>query len=400
VKVGLLTLIVLALGALAAHFLLQDNGYVLINFRGYLVEMSVPVLVFVLVVGYAGIRLLVRIWRAPRQLGEAVARRRARKASERITQGYIELGQGNFARGERLLTKGARNSETPLLNYLAAARAAQAQGDSSRRDAWLDMAAEQEPRARATVLVTRAQLQLESGDRDAALLTLEEVLKISANNSEALRLKAEISVVAEDWAALETALPRLRRNGKVPAAMLDEWTVLAWAALLRDANGNASRSKKLWKSLPRHLRDEPRVVEARAVSLAAAGDQRKAESLLRRALNRNWQDNLVLAYGALDTPAADRLKRVENWLQQRADDAVLLLVAARLCVATELWGKARSYYESSVAIDPVLQAFHELGQLLLKLGDQEQAFEAFQSGLTQTYQGEELPRLTNATLDD
>lgn len=397
-KTGLLMLIVLALGALAAHFLLQDNGYVLINFRGYLIEMSVPVLVFLLVLAYYSVRALVRIWRAPRQLGEVAARHRARKAAERITQGYIELGQGNYARGEKLLTRGARNSETPLLNYLAAARAAQAQGDTTRRDSWLDMAAEQEPRARATVLVTRAQLQLDSGDTEAAAATLDEVLEISAGNSEALRLKAEISVAAEDWAVLETALPRLRKAGKVPAATLDEWTVLAWSALLRDASSDGARSKALWKSLPKPLRNEPRLVEARALSLAAAGEHRKAEAMLRGALNKDWHDNLVVAYSELETPpAAARLKRLENWLQARPNDAVLLRLAGKLCVATELWGKARSYYESSVAIEPAPQTYHELGQLLLKLGEQQRAFEAFQKGLTRSYDGKGLPRLTRAS---
>ena len=42
-------ILTLAAGSIAAHFLLQDNGYVLINFRGYAVEMSVPVLLFLLI---------------------------------------------------------------------------------------------------------------------------------------------------------------------------------------------------------------------------------------------------------------------------------------------------------------------------------------------------------------
>ncbi len=92
-KAGLTLLIVLALGALAANFLLQDNGYVLINFRGYVIEMSVPILAFLAVLTYILVRFLVRLWRAPRQLGEVAARRRVRKAGERITQGYIEIGQ-------------------------------------------------------------------------------------------------------------------------------------------------------------------------------------------------------------------------------------------------------------------------------------------------------------------
>lgn len=400
-RAGLFIIVVLALGALAAHYLIQDNGYVLINFRGYTVEMSVPVLAFLLLLGYAAVRFAVRVWRAPRELGEAVARRRVRKAGEQITLGYIEMGQGNFAKGEKLLTKGARNSETPLLNYLAAARAAQAQGDSKRRDTWLDMAAEQEPRARATVLVTRAELQLEDGDVAAAAETIGEVLELSPKNSEALRLQAEIHVAQKNWAALEKDLPVLRKLGKVPGDVLDGWTVSAWSALLQADDVDKPRGKALWKALPGHLQQQPALLHARARQLLAVGESKRAEALLRKALQNNWADELVLAYGDLDAPPpAERLKRVEKWLQSRPEDPLLLLVAARLCVATELWGKARSYYESSVAIEPAPQAYHELGKLLLKLGEQDAAFVAFQKGLTQSYGDSDLPRLANASLGD
>ncbi len=400
-KAGLTLLIVLALGALAANFLLQDNGYVLINFRGYVIEMSVPILAFLAVLTYILVRFLVRLWRAPRQLGEVAARRRVRKAGERITQGYIEIGQGNFARGEKLLTKGARNSETPLLNYLEAARAAQAQGDTERRDAWLTMASEQEPRARETILLTRAQLQLDAGDETGALQTLNEVLELSPRNPEGLRLQAEIFVGQKNWAALEQSLPALRKLDKMPVATLDEWTVRTWTVLLRDTGIDKARGKRLWKMLPGSLQELPELLAARSQSLLAAGEVRQAESLLRTALKRQWHDDLVLAYGALEQPSeSDRLKRVESWLQDRPEDPVLLLVAARLCVVTELWGKARSYYESSVAVRPEPQTWHELGQLLLQLGEQEQAFGAFQKGLTQGYGDTEVPRLPGASMED
>jgi HemY protein len=175
-KTGLVTVVTLLCGALVAHFILQDNGYVLIHFRGYAIEMSVPVLVVLMILAYMGVRLLVQTLRTPRRLGEAAGRYRQRKASERITRGYIEIGEGNFARGEKLLTRGARNSETPLLNYLAAARAAQAQGDRERRDNWLRMAYEQEPKAAAAVLLTQAELQLENEEFETCRATLNKVL--------------------------------------------------------------------------------------------------------------------------------------------------------------------------------------------------------------------------------
>ena len=128
-KFGLMVVLTLMAGAIATHFLLENNGYVLINFRGYTVEMSVPILLLFFVMGYLAIRLLARIWNAPRELGELAARTRLQRSGRQIRRGFIALSEGKLARGERLLTKGAAKSEAPILNYLAAARTAQMQGD-------------------------------------------------------------------------------------------------------------------------------------------------------------------------------------------------------------------------------------------------------------------------------
>jgi HemY protein len=50
-RFGVAAVLVILLSAFAAHFLLADRGYVLLNFRGYVVEMSVPGLVILLVLG-------------------------------------------------------------------------------------------------------------------------------------------------------------------------------------------------------------------------------------------------------------------------------------------------------------------------------------------------------------
>ena len=78
-RVGLWGLAAVFLGAFAAHFLLQDRGYVLINFLGYVIEMSVPGLLLALAAAYAGVRVVVALWQ-PRGAGSP-GRRRSEAAS-------------------------------------------------------------------------------------------------------------------------------------------------------------------------------------------------------------------------------------------------------------------------------------------------------------------------------
>jgi HemY protein len=381
-KAVLAILLTLLLGVLAANFLLQDNGYVLINFRGYAIEMSVPILLVLLIIAYMAVRTLVRLWQAPRQLGELTARRRRRKASERMVRGYIEMAEGNFARGEKLLTRSAGNSETPLLNYLAAARAAQAQGDATRRDNWLKLAHEQEPRASSAVLLTQAELQLANSEIEAARATLNQILESAPRNAEALRLQAELGLASGDWTLLQTLLPVLAKSRHVPKDKLDSWYERTWCALLSDKVDVAERSNELWKSLPKHLRSNPRLLRAWAEALVRKGQLTEAESVVRKELNRQWSEELVLLYGEIraDNYSA-MLRQAERWLRDHPDDPALLLTAGRLCVSSQLWGKARSYFESSIGIRPSHESWNELGQLLVQMGEVPAASDAFQKGL-------------------
>jgi HemY protein len=50
-------------------------------------------------------------------------------------------------------------------------------------------------------------------------------------------------------------------------------------------------------------------------------------------------------------------------------------------MTNELWGKARSYLESSLALDPSPETYALYGELLEALGESDQAALAFRSGL-------------------
>ncbi|HUQ53859.1 MAG TPA: heme biosynthesis HemY N-terminal domain-containing protein, partial [Gammaproteobacteria bacterium] len=125
------------LGAFGAHFLLADRGYVLVNFRGYVIEMSVPGLVIVLVTAYLAVRAVAAVVEAPRRWRAARSQKDFERRDSDLTAGLTQLIEGNWARSERLLTQGLKHADAPLANYLLAAHAAQLQGAADRRDQWL-----------------------------------------------------------------------------------------------------------------------------------------------------------------------------------------------------------------------------------------------------------------------
>ena len=380
-RTSVAAVLVVLLGAFAAHFLLADRGYVLVNFHELVIEMSVPGLVIVLVLAYVFVRALVAAAQAPRRWRRSREQRKLERRDSDLTAGLTQLVEGNWARSERLLTKGLKDADAPLANCLLAAHAAQLQGAADRRDQWLALAQGIGEEEATSAQLTRAQLQLQAGDPAAAVATLK------AFESENAEQPASIALLARAYRALGCSeqllalLPRLQRASLKPAER-EQLEELAVHGQLSRGDLTAERLASVWATLPSELRAAPAVVAQRARALSRLGDGEQAERELRGALKRDWHPALILSYGEIRAAdPAKQLKAAEKWLEAHPDDAVLLKSAARLSLANELWGKARSYLEASLALSPEPEAYALYGQLLTQLGEDEEALSAYRSGL-------------------
>lgn len=381
-KFGFIVVLALVAAALVAHFLLQDPGYVVINFRNYVIEMSVPVLLACVLLLVFLVWLIVKIFHAPRRLGEAAGRYRSGRVGARLTRGVIEIAEGNFARGERLLARAASKSDAPLLNYLQAARAAHLLGRNDRRDDWLRQAYENAPEAASAVLLTQAELQLDQGQHEQALATLRMLEEKSPNHSHALNLLGRLYYRLEDWEQLASLLPRLRKHGRLEAAVLKKWSVRVHREALDKAT-DADTLTAAWNDVPKNLKQDVTLLEAWYSGLIRTGQHDRAEKACAADLKREWRTPLVRLFGMIESSQPGKqLSRAEGWLKSHPDDVELLLTAARLCLRNELWGKARSYLETVISLRPTPEAYQELGRLLARLGEDEAAAQAYRAGLS------------------
>lgn len=401
-KLGLLVIVTLIVSAFAASFLLADPGYVVINFRGYLIEMNVPMLLLLFAITVFTTWLIVKLLRAPRKLGEAAGRYRAGRAGQRLTRGVIEVAEGNFAKGERLLASAADVSDAPLLNYLQAARAAHLLGQHERRDGWLRRAYENMPEAANAVLLTQAELQLDQSQYEPALATLRQIEENSPDHSYALALLGRLYYRLEDWTHLSEILPRLKKFGRLEDATLSKWSLRVHRENLESAaDGEAVALAR--KQVPKDLKKDIDLLEAYYGGLIRTRMHEKAEKELAADLRREWRPRLVRLFGiveGIDPPR--QLKKAENWLKKHGEDPDLLLATARLCLRNELWGKARSYLETVISIRPTPEAYQDYGSLLTQLGEGDAAADAYRSGLglVATGPAPAIPRLQALSIDE
>ncbi len=380
-KFGIIVVLVLFASAFAAHFLLADPGYVIINFRGYVVEMSVPVLVLLAFALVVLVWLIRKIIIAPRRLGEAAGRYRSARSGQKLTKGMIAVAEGDLARGEKMLARAASTSDSPLFNYLQAARAAHLQGRDERRDEWLRLAYKETPEAANAVLLTQAEFQLDRNQYEQALATLRRLEEDSKNHMHALALMGRLYFKLEDWAALGEILPRLRKNTQLKPGTLDTWTIRVHKEAL-DRAADVDVLDQTWKGIPRGLKSDEALLEAYYRGLMRVGLHDRAQKELAGALKSNWRGSLVRLFGLVEaTDTTKQLKIAEGWLKNHGEDPDLLLAAARLCLRNELWGKARSYLETVIGMRPTPEAYQEYGALLTRLGEADAAADAYRDGL-------------------
>src|SRR5688500_13655973 len=174
-KAGLYIALALLAGALLAHFLLADPGYVALRLGDTLIEMSGVTFVLALIAMYFLIRLFIKLIHARRLWRETQQERRFEKARRSLARGVMEMSEGEWAAAEQTLSRSARDAEQPAAHYFVAARAADLQGAYSRLDDWLARALDIAGERRAPVLIMQAELLLKHQKTEAALATLEQL---------------------------------------------------------------------------------------------------------------------------------------------------------------------------------------------------------------------------------
>ena len=363
-------------GGLLAHFVLQDPGYVAFSVGSVLFETTGPVFALLLVGLYFLVRALVESLGARRRLAELRARRRRRRARDETQRGMLALAAGRWRSAEELLTRAAVDADSPAVNYIVAARAADLLDATGRRDEWLARAQEAAPAERAATLVTLAEMQLRRGHHLAALQTLEQLDASGDLNSRGLELMTRLCQQLGRGEQLRALAPRLRSTKELPEAQVNELLAQVQLEELRAAGDrrDVAAVNSAWADVPRTTRRLPQAIASYARSLMLANDHVAAEKVLREALDESLDAGLARQYGELVVPdPLSPLDRVEQWLRKAPENPELLAASAKLALRAELIGKARSYLEASLARKPTPENALLYADLLEQLGEGDRA---------------------------
>jgi HemY protein len=306
------------------------------------------------------------------------------KANQELTKGLVHFTEGHWEQSERILLNNVAYSETPLLNYLAAARAAHMQEAYDRRDSYLKIASEQGNDAQIAVSVSQAEMQFSSGQLEQSRATLIHLLEVSPKHPYAIKLLAKVYYQQEDWSNLFSLLPDLDKLSLIKDTDHKKYQTTALTGIFHTLSHkkDINNLQLLWKKLPQALRENSQAVLLYCQALSDAGDENSSNKLLVSQLNKNWDEKLIERYGLIEHSAlGNAIKQAEKWLVGNEKSPMLLLALARLHRKYQLWGKSKAYYNSSLNFSPSAAVYLELAEMLEELGEDENAQTCYKLGL-------------------
>lgn len=385
--IKLLFVFLLLFASACLGVILHDHpGYVLIAINQWTIESTVSIAILALIICFVILHALLLcfhwIAKTPQMWQHFRAKHRAQIASQKTRQGLIEFSEGHWLQAKNHLIKALPNAETPLLNYLTAARAAQEMGDSQLRDNFLREAQQSMPEAKIAVELTQAQLQLANKQWEQALATLRHLQDLSPRHPYVLKLLVHLYVEVKDWAQLIALLPELKRNHVVTDQELKQLEKQAYLQYILELikQDQITLVHARIKALPKALLNDPEIISPYCRYLMDKKDYTLAESQLRHSIQKQFDNSLISLYGQIDSQVA-QLKFAEQFLVSQPHSAPLNLCLGRLCKSTQLWGKAKQYIEASIELNETSEAYNELGKLLEHLHDEVGACKAYQKGL-------------------
>lgn len=374
----LLFLLLAAVAIAVALFARGNVGYVMFVMPPWRVELSQNGFLLMAValfgLGYALLRFVLRVTRLPREVRDHRRAAATARVHAKQDSAVVALLEGRYGRTRQRVDEALALPHASGLTALVGARAALETRDFAGAEAFLARAEAQTTPLAVPRMMLAAELALERGLPGDALAQLAELRREAGSHTAALRLELRALHAAQRHADVPRVVGELAKRRVYDAPHAEMIRAGAHAQALRELAHDATGLRVYWQRLPDADKLNARVAEAAARSFLTLGGDRDAAELLARSLDGRWDTALVLLFAECRTTDSTRLlETAERWLKEHSDDATLLYALGRLCERAQLWGKAQTYYEASLAVDDGWRAHVALGEMLARLERSDEA---------------------------
>ncbi|QMT31203.1 heme biosynthesis HemY N-terminal domain-containing protein [Alysiella filiformis] len=365
---SLIWIIVLFLIAVAAAIGVHSySGNVYIAIEQTLIRLNLHLFVVGLLLGVCALYFLVKIVfgliATPSKMSRFGSSRKSRKAMEALHAAGVAFFEGRYQKAEHEAAKVLGNKhagDNRILALMIAAQAADKNGDHHLRNQYLDDIATHLPdKSQLPRHLLVAESALANQDYATANEHLQAAEKLDSHLTQLVRLQLNYALAQNDALSVLDKTDKLQKANAMTESEAMKHRNVAYETLVRQAQ-NSGSLKTAIKRIPDAQRANELCV-AIAEQYEKLGLYGDAVAWVSSYYPHTQKSGLLQPFVRSVRYLSDAEQRraidlADGWLKHKPKDAALLLNLGEMAFNKQLWGKAQSYLEASIAVKPTVQA--------------------------------------------
>ncbi|NAZ98499.1 heme biosynthesis protein HemY [Vibrio toranzoniae] len=365
-----------------------QQGYVLISIANKTIEMSVTtmaIFVIALLAALFGLEYLFKkLIYASSTTWNWFSVRKLKRSRRYTNEGIIKLLEGDWKGAEKKVTRWANHHDMPLLCYLVASQAAHEQGNTARRDKYIELASQQDDSLLAVEL-TKAKQQISESNYEAAFDTLSNLKGSHPNNTAVLGLLKATYIQLKLWQPLLELTPKLVKNKLMTADDQRDLEQKAQCGLLHDVAQQQGSEGLIshWNKLSRKQKQSSHLVSCFVKQLIARRADSEAFTVIKENIAKNGSNELYMLLPELNL--ADHhpvVMMLERAISKDSNNAEAHSALAQFYLREQKWAEAQSHFEKALALRSNVSDYGYLSDALEKQNLTKAAHEVSRKALT------------------
>ncbi len=386
----LLGLLGLFAGSYFMHALANNPGLIIISVGDKVLQVGFWFGIFLLICAALTItfvwKFLRFVWRWLASSVSWIKESRDKRAHKRTQEGLLNFVEENWLAAKKNLLSAAKDTDKPVMHYLAASKSAYRMGNREESVFLLEQAGKIAPPNDLHVVLSRARFFLLEQDYIKSQAALDNLDKSLKTKPAVLDIQQQLYVCEKNWQSLIHLLPQLKTSGIFSSSEYERLEENAYLSLLdqfaSEEKATAQSLSEVWQSFPKAVKKKSHVIGLFCSRLHRLGDDEQAAELIKMALKAHWHKGLVELFGNIESSnLSAQLAAAEKWLRDHPNDSCLLRTLGRLSVKNALWGKAKDYFEASLKIEERPEVYSDLGALMKQRGELEKSAYLYERGL-------------------
>jgi len=366
-----------------------NKGYILISLDTYttyettIINAIIATVVFYFLLGF--IEWILRKLLSMSSITRGwFGQRQTKKAERNRLLGMLALLEGNSKQAQKLLSKSAERTSAPALTYIAAAKAAQQQGNYVLRDSYLQQATQSQKGCNLAVGLVSVELQIEAKQFAQALLTLKDLDSTFPGNKRIEKLYLDIYPPLDQWAEYIDVLTKLRKYLSLVDTEFEAIKLNAYQHLFKQlALQSGEALQELWNNQSsRSMRKDVAYQCAMLDAFVEGKRDEFAEFFLIEKLKEQFALPLLAYVDKVQITDNEKLILIlEKQLKKDPENAAIHHALAKLKLNQDNEPAAIEHLQKGLELDPNVDDFALLAKILEKADRLDEANNYYREGM-------------------